>query len=300
MTLRDSKGLAILQVLMLLILIGVLEYGIVQSLLHYQTSRKQIQLRSDRLFITKQFSTLLSAPKSLLESATLTSVNQELKACLLGGPVGACTSNCCNNNVTAGFYLVDPVDNNADVNLKRRLTGISTNPIYYLKNGAWCPDQTVANCAFKILTNFTPRCPGSTPNCDHAEHLKIEVLVEPTNNFQLIKNELFTTYYFVNRNYQPKILPITPPTVNLGGTTTINVIGDPGHPSEIQNFIYSLCKSNNTSLVDITCFPFGSGQSLVQINGLGLGTTQLEFQINDGGLEHNLSNIYTLNVEVVP
>lgn len=296
----NSKGIALVQVLFLIILIGMIEYGIVQVLLRVQSSRAQIQTRQDRQFLMKQLKKILSSPSSLIESASLATQNQELKACVSGGPIGACPKNCCLGETETGFYLVDPLDNTSNIEAKKKLTGTTTNPVYYSAKGAWCPAQTASDCDFKITTNFTARCPGSMTKCDHAEHLKIDISIEPTNFYKIIRSETLTTYYFVNTNYKPFILNIPSVALSLGTTKNITVTGDPGHPSENQNFIFSTCESDDTNIAQINCFPFSAGQAQVQIIGNAIGTTFLRLGINDGSTVNNLSDIYIVNIEVTP
>ncbi len=292
----------LIHMLVMLIVAGAVQYGLLEVVNQTIRERSHIQTKSDRQFFLKQLKKNMLFPNSLAESSLLSPQNDNLKACIIGGPVATCTENCCSHNVAYGFSYLDPKDSSATIESKRRLTGPPGSPVYYTAKGHFCPEQTASSCDFKLTTTFTPHCPGEEASCSHAEHIKISINLEATNNFyKLVKDDVLTGYYFVNRNYKPSIIPMSSVLLKQGDETTITVRGNSGHPSETQSYIFSLCQSSNPGIAEIIqCYPFSHGEALVRVLGKALGTTNVQFRINDGGTANALSDIYSLTVEVIP
>ncbi|MEN0059649.1 MAG: hypothetical protein AAGB31_12490, partial [Bdellovibrio sp.] len=100
----------------------------------------------------------------------------------------------------------------------------------------------------------------------------------------------------------PKVVPMAKVVIKRNSTEDITITGDSGNPSEEQNFIFNLLQSSNSNIAAIVTpsnTPFAGGVAVIQVQGVNVGTTTLQIQINDGGTENALSEVYFLEVEVV-
>ncbi|MNL36586.1 hypothetical protein D3C87_1586720 [compost metagenome] len=152
-----------------------------------------------------------------------------------------------------------------------------------------------------MTSRFIPHCPGGVSSCDHAEHLTVEMEYTPVAGKEhLMKPMKKSLIYFVNLNYQPFISPVTAQSLVTGGSITLSVFGNSGHPSEVQNFIFDKCEALDPSIVKVTCYGFLNGMGTLKIEGLSIGTTSVALRVNDAGAENNLSPELTFSVTVTP
>lgn len=307
--LRRQSGSIVLYVMAIIAVVSVLCISISTTITNLQKQVANTKHSTDNSFNLSQIATLVKRHNGLAESAGVTG-NENLLACLNGGTTPTCTSNCCNGGVVYGFSYVDPADTNTNLNLKAKLFGTQASPIYYNHNNTPCtpnPATGVNTCAYKIWGEFTAACPGGVATCDQAEHLRVTVnLNYEAANFEgkvLPKDKSFSVIYFNSRNYQPIVNPISSIDLYLGDGVDKDVVvsGNSGNPSEIQNFIFTKCASENTGIMQVTTppdQPFSGGSATIKLKPISAGQTKLLLQINDGGLENNISKEYSVLVNV--
>lgn len=300
---KNEKGSVLLLVLGLLVFVSIFCISFSNSIVNLQKNVSYSNHKFSRQFNINQTLTLLKTPNGLTESSGL-SLNSGLAGCLFGPT--------CDAGTEQGFYFVDPSDTTLDVNLKGRLIGPPSAPVWYNANNTFCPVQSPStnDCTYSLSGTYKAICPGNTSTCHHAEHLilKVRIVANPNSKAknQNIRDKDFPTMiYFNNINYPPQINP--PPDITLslasGAETEVTITGDPGHPSEFQNFIFTKCLSSAASIVQITTppdTPFYSGTAKIKLKPVALGTAKIMLQINDGGLENNLSQEISFNATVIP
>lgn len=282
--------------------VSALAYSFTDTAKLYMDDLQSVKKFRGRDFSLTQIQRMLATTKSLSESALLTPVNEALRVCLQGGASGACTENCCKGNVDTGFTFKDPTDTAPQVANKRSLSSSPGSPVYYRADGTLCgaANGDMNGCAYGLTSTFVAHCPGGVASCDHAEHLKIKISRESRSLFSNIRDREVISYYFPKVNFQPALPVIPEQSLTVGSGLTLPITGDSGHPSEDQNFIFTLCNSGNNTVVKVTCQDFVSGVGQVVFEPLAAGTTTVTLQINDGGLENFLSKPYTFSVVVNP
>jgi|GEM_PF-2846792 hypothetical protein len=297
MRLRNQNGFSIIQALIAAGILAIFVAAFADMLLNMQKEVKRNKNKQDRILINYQIDQVVTSSYGLRGSAELAD-NIALKACVLGGAAGTCTTNCCQNDNVTQFYLLDPRDTNSNAALRSRLAGPVGDPQRYDDNSN---NNCTNNCAYTVKSSFRAHCPGGVSTCDHAEHLQVQLEYEPiAGKEHLMKPTTKNLIYFVNVNYQPFLNTVPPQSISRNVPTTLSVYGNSGHPSEVQNFIFDVCESSNESLVRITCYGFSSGMGTLQLEGLSPGSVTIRLKINDGGTENNLSNEISFPVTVVP
>ncbi|MDG0815552.1 hypothetical protein [Bdellovibrio svalbardensis] len=306
----NKRGSTLPLALGLVVLASIFCVSYSNSIVNMQSRVSYANHRFSRQFSINQILTFLKTPNSLTESSGL-SLNSNLASCLFGTTTSTCTENCCNAGNEDGFYFIDPSDSNSDLNLKARLIGPPTAPVWYKANNTQCPANTVdlSDCSYSLSGTYTAVCPGNETTCHHAEHLiaTVHLVANPNTKVkgQNIKDQNFTLIYFNNINYPPSVLPVPDITLSLASATEteVSITGYSGHPSEVQNFIFEKCQSSNSSVVQVTTppdTPFSSGTAKIKLKPTGIGSAKVALQINDGGLENNLSKEAFFNVTVTP
>jgi len=297
-SLKNQQGFSLLQMLIaagaLAIFVGVFS----DLLVNLQKEIKRNKNKQDRVLNTYQIDQVVVSTFGMRTSASLVPLNDALKACVHGGATSLCTSNCCQNNVSSPFTLLDPRDTNPTLAEKARLSGPTDNPEMYDDNSK---NGCTSNCAYGVTSTFTPHCPGGVASCDHAENLKVELSFDPVAGKEhLMKPIKKSLIYFVNLNYQPFLTPIANQSVATGSNVMLPAYGNSGHPSEVQNFIFEKCTSATPTVATVTCYGFLNGVGTLKIDGVSAGTSEITLQINDAGAENNLSPDVTFTVTVTP
>ncbi|MEK2645768.1 hypothetical protein [Bdellovibrio sp. BCCA] len=308
--LKNQRGSILVYVLVMIAALSIFSISFSSTITNLQKHVSHSKTSINTNFDLTQMVRLIKLPNGLAESAGLAD-NSLLYTCLNGGTTSTCAENCCVHGTTAGFYYVDPSDTNTNVSLKRKLLGPQSAPTSYYFNGAPCTPtaNNSAECAYSLWGTFTTVCPGGSATCEHAEHLKISVHLRANpkafTNQVLMKDQDVDFIYFNDRNYKPSIVPIPDVTLYLGDgiDKEVSVLGDSGNPSEIQNFVFTKCISENPGTVQLTTpadQPFSGGVAKIRLKALAQGDAKITMQISDGALENNLSKEYSLNVKVIP
>ena len=299
----NSKGSVMVYLLALVIFIAALAFSFAGTAKLYIDDMQSMKRFRGRAFSLNQIQKMLSTTKSLSESARFLPQNNALQVCLEGGANGTCTENCCEGNIEQGFSFKDPLDTAPQIEMKRTLSAPPGSPVYYKADGGVClsaQQGSLSGCAYGLTSTFIAQCPGGTASCDHAEHLQIKVQMKPLGSFSQIKEKEFVSYYFPKVNYQPVVPVIGDQTLTVSVPVSIPMTGDPGHPSEVQNFKFEQCVSSNAAIVKVQCLAFAGGVGQIVLEPLAVGTTTITLQINDGGLTNFLSKASIFNVVVSP
>lgn len=298
----NSNGSTIAFLMAMVAFIGALAWSFTGTAKEYIDGVYSIRRSSGRSFSLSQIQIMLATTKSLSESSRYLPSNESLRVCLEGGAQGACLENCCQGNIAQGFYFKDPLDTTAQIDAKRDISAPPGSPVYYKLDGSPClnASSTTNSCAYSLVSTFTAHCPGGVSNCDHAEHLRISVLMVPMENYPQIKEKELVSYYFPHVNYPPAIPNIGDQSLTVGVPQTLPFTADSGHPSEIQNFKFEICQSANEAILKVTCQAFSGGVGQIILEPLSAGNTTITLQINDGGLTNYLSKPYTFNSAVSP
>ncbi|MCM2278083.1 MAG: type II secretion system GspH family protein [Oligoflexia bacterium] len=294
---RRESGFTLIELLIAFGVLGAISLIMLSMMTNLQSEVKRLRDKSDRTLSSYYIDQIVTNQDGVRTSADLLPANADLKACVLGGASGSCTSNCCVGGQAKDFILLDPRDLNPDPAARARLSGTTATPLAYAADGTLCQSGT---CAYTIGTSFTARCPGGVSSCDHAEHLIVNIFQKTLGVNPLIKSQDRSLIYFVNLNYQPFLAPIADQSISLGSSPTINVYGNSGHPSEVQNFLFDTCVSSAPAIVRLTCYGFVNGMGSIKIEGLQLGTANITLTINDAGSSNNISPPSTFTVTVIP
>lgn len=304
--LQSNRGSMLVYILVATVVISILALSFTSRISGFQK-----EIASSRKLATKQFDInrllkLLQLPNGLTESSGLIG-NENLFVCLKGGLLPGCTENCCQSGVVKSFSFIDPSDNNLSVNSKGKLVGTAAQPVYYNNDGSKCLERDPLNCSYYLYSSYTAQCPGGDPTCHHAEHLNVTVHLKAQAVSTQIKSQDvdYKFVYFNDVNYTPEVRPIPSLTMYLDEPAEVemDISGYSGHPSEVQNFIFNLCESADPAIVQITTPPnqtFLGGVAKIKLKAMALGTTTINLQINDGGVENNLSKVLPVNVTVLP
>ena len=294
--LQNQSGFSLIQTLIAAGILAIFVAAFADMLLNMQKEVKRNKNRQDRTLITYQIDQVVTSPYGMRGSAELP-VNNALKACVLGRAAGGASSDCVANTSTQ-FYLLDPRDTSPDVSLRRRLAGTEADPQRYDDNSN---NNCVNNCAYTIKSRFIAHCPGGEASCEHAEHLQVQLEYEPVKGKEhLMKPKTKNLIYFVNVNYQPRVVPLSPPPLNKGEIRNTPIYGYSGHPSEVQNFKIVKCLSSDENFVKVRCSDFFEGTATLQIEGVSPGTAEILLQIDDAGTENNISPEMKIPVTVNP
>lgn len=299
MILRTKQGFSILQLLLIAAILSIILSAFTDLIVGLQKEVGRMKRKQDRVMTIHVMNQALTSEIGIAGSSEFLPENEMLKACILGGSTSTCTSNCCNGSDTFEFYLLDPRDSTIEAKSRTRLGGTTAMPAYFdFNSNSGCTGE---NCLFRVITKFKARCPGGAATCSHAESLSTTVDIIPeAGKESILKAQTRTLIYFVNLNYQPSISPIPAQTVPVGSDITVTVYGNSGHPSENQNFIFSKCESNDSSISTVACYGFLNTVGTIKVTGLSIGTNKIKLQINDGGLKNNFSEDLEFNVEVTP
>ncbi|MDG0818029.1 hypothetical protein [Bdellovibrio svalbardensis] len=295
-----QRGSIMGYMLAMAVFIGALALSMMGTSKAYVDDMQSIKKRGGRTFSLNAIHEMLSTTKSLSESSLFLAKNTALHVCLEGGALGACSENCCQGNISQGFFFKDPLDTNPDVAAKRTLSGAPGNSVYYDSAGNLCLLPDSSSCVYGLTSTFTAHCPGGAGSCDHAEYLSVTIQMVPTPAYSQLKARDFVSFYFPKVNYRPSLPVVPDQTLQVALPLTIPVSGDPGHPSEVQNFKFEQCSSSNDSVVKIQCQAFVGGVGQLVLTPVAVGTATIQLQINDGGLTNFLSKIQTFNVVVNP
>ncbi|WP_374073574.1 hypothetical protein [Bdellovibrio bacteriovorus] len=295
-----KNGFSLVQLLLAIGLLGILAGVFADMIINLQKEVRRTSAQQGRILASYQLDQITTSPFGVRTSALLPDViNEPLRACVRGGATTGCTSNCCQGGQSFDFILLDPRDTNPNLSARARLGGTSTNPVYYDEAGS--NNCIPPRCTYRVATSFVAQCPGGVAQCDHAEHLVITVAMDPEPGKEyLMRPQKRTLIHFVNINYKPFISPISDQTLTAGSTVNLSVYGNSGHPSEVQNFIFAKCSSSSSATAKVTCYGFLNGVGTMRIEPLMAGTAQITLQINDGGMENNLSDDLTFDVVVSP
>jgi prepilin-type N-terminal cleavage/methylation domain-containing protein len=294
---RNNKGFSLIEVIVVIAVLSIIMAAFSDLIVGMQKEVSRMKNKQDRVITNYVIDQALTSPIGIGSSAELLPENEMLKACIKGGATPTCTSNCCTGEVEHEFFLLDPRDSKPEPGLRARLGGTTKYPVYFDRNGGnSCTDS---NCFYHVITKFRARCPGGIANCSHAESLTttVEIVAEPGKE-SMIKGQTRKLIYFVNLNYQPFAAPIIDQSFQKGGEITLNVYGNAGHPSEVQNFIFEKCNSSNEAIAKLSCYGFMNGVGTIKIAGLAAGTSKIILQLNDGGAENNMSEDLVFNVTV--
>lgn len=260
---------------------------------HYKTNENKIS----RVLENQNLQLKITSTDFLLEkSAKVSPINDSLCPCVIGGKmqsggVNICVKNICTANIATDFTFYD-----SSANPLTALAGPTTAPVYYDLIGAPCspdPNKNIT-CAYQSSVKFTAHCPGNLPSCDHADYLAIELSLTPVGT-QFFSESKKVFIYPVNLNYQPFIAPIPNQTLPLPFDKKIPINANSGDASESQNFIFETCSSSDTSIVEIHCYKFINSIGQIILTPKSAGVAKISLQINDGGLENNLSQVFTFD-----
>ncbi len=295
---KYQLGFSLVQMIMSIGILSIILLSFADTLVGLQKEVSRNKSKQDRALNFYQIDQIFLSSYGLKASADLLPENNDLKACIKGGATSSCASDCCTNGQAFDFVLVDPRDTNTDIHKRMRLGGSLQTPAAY--NDASSPG-CVDDCAYTISTSFIAQCPGGAATCDHAEHLAIKYIVEPVAGKEhKIRRQERNSTYFVNLNYEPFISPIGSQSIGMDTSSNLLVNGNAGHPSEVQNFIFKNCAVDDPAIAKITCYGFLNGVGTVKIDGVAAGTTRVNLQIDDGGIENNLSPELSFDVVVTP
>ncbi len=299
MIIRNNKGVSLVQLLVVVAILAILLSAFSDLIVGMQKEVSRMKSKQDRVITNYVVDQALTSQIGITGSAELLPENEMLKACVQGGATSSCASNCCIGEVEQEFILVDPRDSSINPRDRMRLGGTTKSPVYFDKNGN---NSCVApNCRFHVITKFKARCPGGVSSCDHAESLTTSVQTVPEEGKEnLIKAQTRNLIYFVNLNYKPFIVAVADQVLTAGSDVTISVMGNAGHPSEVQNFIFETCKANDTAIVNVTCYGFMNGVGTIKISGVSEGSSSVTLKINDGGATNNFSDDLIFKVNVIP
>jgi hypothetical protein len=306
----EQRGSTILFVLVGLAFAMAIVIGALNQVSTMSLGVFSVHTQSARAISIDQIEQTLRLEKSLEDSLDLSAGNANLKTCIREAALPPCFTNCCRgkNVKMDDFIYLSPYEVQINVDSRAKLVGPINAPVYYTKDAMPCDNATEpANCAYSVSGRFTARCPGDAAICPHAEHLLIELNVVPTGKFPYIKQSTRVIPYFVKANYQPSAAPITSQqTIKLGTNLNIDIIGNTGHPSEVQNLAFESCTISDASIVDFAtgkCGDFVGNKATISLFAKSLGppdTVTINYQIKDPGPTHNLSPLYSFTVKVIP
>ncbi|MCM2322852.1 MAG: type II secretion system GspH family protein [Oligoflexia bacterium] len=288
-------GFTLIEILIAFGVLGTLSLIMLTLMTNLQKDVRRLRDKGDRSLASYYLDQVITTQDGVRSSAELLPANEALRACVIGGAVGACTSDCCKANIDHEFILLDPRDLNSDPAARAKLSGKTSAPLSYNLDGTVCQSST---CAYSIGTAFNAHCPGGATECDHAEHLVVKIAQKPLSAGAFVKTSDRSLIYFVNVNYRPFIAPIAGQALAIGAKATVQVLGNSGHPSEVENFVFDRCESSATSIVKLTCYGFVNGGGTVQIEGLAAGTSTITLSINDGQPTNNISPAISFVVTV--
>lgn len=306
----NNQGNVLLSVMFLIGILSFVAISFSTTITNLQKQNASSKHLTSTSMDIQQMTALMKLKNGLSESALIEG-NRNLFACLNGGAIGGCLKNCCKSDVETGFYYLDPADTEIKGELKRRLLGPASQASYYLANGLVCGAANFDSqeCAYRISGSFLAHCPGGEASCSHAEHLRLNVKLEYNPKYphsSVIPKDRDISFIYVNeRNYRPSIEPIFDQTIYLEDAFEHEVLvrGNSGHPSELQNFLFTKCESADSKIVEVKSpvdQPFVGGIAKVKLKGVNKGTTKIKLQISDGGLEDGLSEEIFFTVQVVP
>lgn len=307
---KNQDGSMLIYVMVMIATLCVFSVSYSNSILDLKKQIVNTQFKTNISYDTSQVIKLIKLPNGLVESSTL-GANQKILTCIKGGPAPGCATNCCNGNIEEGFYYVDTTDNNININEQKKISGPSNAPIYYNENGSVCPyvNGNPQTCAFSVTTTFKANCPGGETSCDHAEYLRVKISIEPIleniKTMGMRKEKISEFIYHINSNYQPEVIADSTVDLYLNDVAgkEIVITGGSGHPSEVQNYIFTKCISENVAVAALATpanQPFTSGTAKVLLKPVSVGTTRLALQINDGGTENSISPEKFININVLP
>lgn len=296
---KSLKGFSLVQMLVVLLITSTLMLAISDFVVGIQTDLRRMKTQQDRVLVNYVIDQALTSQAGLESSAGLLPDNELLKACIMGGATSTCAANCCDNDVEHEFFLLDPRDTNPDLSKRLHLGGTTDSPAYFDSEGT--PGCTGPSCLFHIATKFKAHCPGAISKCDHAESVASTVQIIPeAGKESSLKYQERSVVYFVELNYKPFMTQIVDQSVAIGLDLSNPVYGNSGNPSEDQSFIYEKCDSADKNIATVTCYGFINAVGTIIIHGVASGTTKITLQINDGGMNNNLSDDMSFNVTVTP
>lgn len=299
MILRSDKGFSIVQMLIVAGILSIILFAFADLIIGMQKEVGRMKRKQDRVISNHVINQALTSNIGIRGSAELLPENEMLKACILGGATSSCTTNCCNGQDTFEFFLLDPRDSTVEAKNRARLGGTKASPAYFDQNSnSGC---TPPGCMYRVLTKFKARCPGGVTSCSHSESLSTTVEIIPeAGKESMMKAQTRSLIYFVDLNYQPFISTIASQSVAVNSEITRSVYGNSGHPSEVQNFIFEKCESADSAIATVTCYGFMNAVGTIKIDGVAAGITKVKLQINDGGLNNQLSEVLEFEVQVTP
>ncbi|MCM2281245.1 MAG: hypothetical protein NDI61_05290 [Bdellovibrionaceae bacterium] len=299
----NQEGSVLVNVIVMIAALLILSGTFLTTITDLQKQIALVKGSSSRQFDVNQMIKQIKLPSGLVESAGLAS-NGTLATCLLGGAAGACTENCCQAGVEGGFHYLDPADTETDPNKKKKLIGTEAAPVFYRRDGSVCGGGATL-CHYGLWATFVASCPGGSATCDHAEHLRVHLRLrgnpKPPDDLVAIRDRDYNFIYIVGTNYKPSIVSISDITLTVGEEREVVVTGDSGHPSEIQNFLFTKCLSTAPAIVQMVTpanQPFASGVSRIRIKGVAAGSSDIVLQISDGATENNISDELRFRVTV--
>jgi len=118
--------------------------------------------------------------------------------------------------------------------LGQRVSGTSTNPVFYTREGAICNS---GQCAFQVETRFIPICPSRGSQCAQASSIKINFVLSPMIGHGVAQSKTFQTEPNEGITDVRDIMPanIVPLGAHFGGIFDTNSNQQCIHPNVITN-----------------------------------------------------------------